>query len=284
MQTDYFYVKRSVTICRLVLANDTKEFKEAPSVNKVSEERSILELAKPLLEKLYGLFQVDTEQTDRPDAAIILDTTKGRIGIEITSVDGKDVQQYFNDEKFGGDIKLKQINNLISSGDYSNQPDKKASIPFPNSYIADGVIKKYAKHSDYLMSGEYEEIILISFSEFLEVRSEFFYSYHKPWTWNILKEKSFPFSKVIFVCKQHGDAVLVYDKDIPAPVLPKRDPDKELGITQIHGPITPFGKTVNLNELFDNEPLINPPQKIKQRERLRKMPEKLIGENEETHV
>ena len=232
-------------------------------MDKVSEERKILELAKPLLYELYGRFQVDTKQTDRPDATIILGTTKSRIGIEITSVDGKDVQQYFNDEKFGKDIKLKQINDLVFSGNYSNRPDKKASIPFPNSYIADGVLKKSDKHSDYLMSGEYEEVILISFSELLEIRSRHFYSYYKPWTWHILKEILFPFSKVIFICKQHGDAALVYDKNTPAPAPLERDPDKELGVTRISGPIIPIGKTVNLYEIFDNEPLITPPQKNK---------------------
>lgn len=235
-------------------------------MDKLSEERNILELAKPLLGEIYGNFQVDTEQTDRPDAAIILGTTKGRVGIEITSVDGKDVQQYFNDEKFGKDIELRLVNDLVSSGNYSNRPLKKASIPFPNSYIADGVFKKIAKHSEYLASGEYEEIILISFSEVLEIRSRHFDSYHKPWTWNLLKEKSFPFSKVMFVCKQHGDAALVYDKNVPAPATPEHDPDKELGITKILGPILPVGKTVNLYGIFNNEPLITSRQENKKKE------------------
>tara|TARA_R100001463_G_scaffold9472_10_gene28353 strand:- start:2801 stop:3565 length:765 start_codon:yes stop_codon:yes gene_type:complete len=234
-------------------------------VNKISAERNILGLAKPLLGELYGHFHVDPEQTDRPDAAIILGTTDGRIGIEITSVDGEDFQQYFNDEKFGKAIKVKKINDLVFGGDYSNHPEKKASIPFRNSYIADGVLKKYDKHSDYLESGEYEEVILISFSEVLEIRSRNFNSYHKPWTWHLLKEKSFPFSKVIFVCKQHGDAALVYDKNIPAPAPPERDPDKELGVTRISGAILPAGKKINLYDIFDSEPLINLPQKNKKK-------------------
>lgn len=225
-------------------------------MDKVSDERNILELAKPILGEIYGNFQVDAEQIDRPDAAIILGTTKGRIGIEITSVDGKDVQQYFNDEKFGKDIELNLINDLVSSGKYSDRPLKKYSIPFPSSYIADGVLKKIDKHSEYFVSGEYEEVILISFSEYLEIRSEHFESYHKPWTWHLLKEKSFPFSKVIFVCKNNGEAALVYDKSVPAPEPPERDTDKELGITSTSGPILPIGKTVNIYEILDNEPLI----------------------------
>ncbi len=119
-------------------------------MDKVTEERNILELAKPILGKIYGNFQVDEEQIDRPDAAIILGDTKDRVGIEITSVDGKDIQQYFNDEKFGKDVELKLINDLVSSGIYSDRPLKKYSIPFPNSYIADGVLKKIDKHSEYI--------------------------------------------------------------------------------------------------------------------------------------
>ena len=169
-------------------ALDAQEIKEVLTVDKVSEERNILELAKPVLRELYGHFDIILEQTDRPDAAIILGATKGRIGIEITSVDIRYIQQYFNDKKFGKDLKLKQLDELVSSGNYSDRPDKKASISFPNSYIYDGVIKKTEKHADYFMTGKYEEVILIAFSDFLEIRSMHFDSYHKPWTWHLLEE------------------------------------------------------------------------------------------------
>ncbi|TMP88503.1 hypothetical protein CWC05_03480 [Pseudoalteromonas ruthenica] len=236
-------------------------------MSKVLEERNILELAKPILGEIYGNFQVVPEQTDRPDAAIISDTIEGRIGIEITSVDGTDVQQYFNDEKFGRDIESKLIDDVISSGKHSDRPTKKLSIPFPKSYIADGVLKKIDKHSEYFASGEYEEIILISFSEYLEIRGRHFESYHKPWTWHLLKEKSFPFSKVIFVCKNNGDSSLVYDKNAPAPEPPECDPDKELGITRTIGPIIPPGKMVNLYKIISDEPHIAPREKHRKKGR-----------------
>ncbi|WP_143543321.1 hypothetical protein [Salinicola salarius] len=111
-------------------------------MDKFSEERKILELTKPLLVELYGHFNIVPEQADRPDAAIVLDATGGKIGIEITSVDGQEIQQYFNDEKFGKDFKLEQVGELIASGRHSNRPDKKASISFPNSYIVSGILKK----------------------------------------------------------------------------------------------------------------------------------------------
>ncbi|WP_143543322.1 hypothetical protein [Salinicola salarius] len=120
------------------------------------------------------------------------------------------------------------------------------------------------------MSGEYEEVILIAFSEILEIRSKYFDSYHKPWTWHLLSKESFPFSKVIFVCKQHGDSALVFDKNIQSPQPPERDYEKELGVTRISGPILPLEEEVKLYEMFDNKPLIRPPQKSKLKNKKRK--------------
>lgn len=232
-------------------------------MDKLSIEREILDFAKPVLEDIYGNFDVDPEQTDRPDAAIVLESNGTIIGIEITSVDDEEIQRYFNDEKHGRDLKSKQVEELVSTGKYSDRPDKKASITFPYSYIFDGVKKKAEKHADYMGSGRYEEVILIAFSDNLEIRSEHFHSYHKPWTWYLLSEVSFPFSKVIFVCRQHGDSTIVFDNSLPPPEPPNRDELKELGITRISGPTLPIGKEINLNKIFDNEPLITPKKKGK---------------------
>jgi hypothetical protein len=90
-------------------------------MEKLEKERSILSLAEPILKNLYGAFEIDDAQIDKPDAAIIIDIAtndnnskaKNKIGIEITSVDKKIDQQYFNDEKFTKKITSAQIDNFM---------------------------------------------------------------------------------------------------------------------------------------------------------------------------
>ena len=157
-------------------------------MNKFEKEREILKLAKPLLLELYGEFEVDPNQNDRPDAAVILkpdahddkklqESTK--IGIEITAIDKPDDLQYLNDEKFTRDEKNEQINRIIESGQMSNQPDKKASISFKNTYIYEGVLKKLEKYSCYVEIDSYKELIILVFSEFFSFNDQDFNKYHK---------------------------------------------------------------------------------------------------------
>ena len=39
-------------------------------MEKLEKERSILSLAEPILKNLYGAFEIDDAQIDKPDAAI----------------------------------------------------------------------------------------------------------------------------------------------------------------------------------------------------------------------
>jgi len=50
----------------------------------ICEERSILKLATPFLEELYGNFEIDPHQLDGPDAAIILkqNSTESKLELE----------------------------------------------------------------------------------------------------------------------------------------------------------------------------------------------------------
>lgn len=226
-------------------------------MRKSEEERYVLELANPILSDIYGDFDVDENQTDSPDAAIFLSGgVRKKIGIEITSVDKQEIQQYLNDEKITKPIITQQLDALQLDGSHSSQPTKKISIPFPKEYIFDGVIKKKDKYSRYIELGDYDEMIVVAFSSQLQTDHEHFKDYHKLWTGHLLGKNSFPFDKVIFVSLNTRDAVVVYDKDLPRINAPQADSDKELGITTMSGPILPFGKTVNLNTIFDNEPLI----------------------------
>ena len=226
-------------------------------MDKISRERKILGLAKPVLEEIYGKFAIIDGQIDNPDAAIEL-APNSRIGVEITSIDPQKVQEYFGDNKFGRDIIAQELD-CLSQGKYSDRPTKKYSIPLPNSYIFDGVEKKTKKYSQYMESGEYKDIILIAFGDYLEIgNSENFCSYYKPWTCHLLSEASFPFDKVIYVCERYGDYALVFDRNSSHPKPPERNSEIEAGITRINGPLLPIGKTVNLKKILNNEPSIKP--------------------------
>ena len=239
-------------------------------MDKISRERRILYLAKPLLVKIYGKFTIVDSQTDNPDAAIEL-SPNNRIGVEITSIDPQDIQQYFRDDKFGSDIVAQELE-LISQEKYSDRPTKKHSIPFPNSYIFDGVEKKAKKYSQYMESGKYNDIILIAFGDYLEIGdSNKFSLYFMPWTWYLLNEVLFPFDKVIYVSERTGGSALVFDKSLPPPKPPKRNPEIEAGITRINGPVLPVGKKVNLKKIFDNDASIKPKQKGRSKKRKRKV-------------
>lgn len=233
-------------------------------MNKFEKERELLKVAKPLLLELYGEFEVDPNQGDRPDAAIILkpdahDDKKTqesiKIGIEITSIDNSDDLQYLNDEKFTRAKKNEQINRIIEGREIKNQPDKKVSILFKNTYIYDGVLKKIGKYLHYAESDNYKEIIVLVFSEFFTFNDQDFNNYHISWTNYFLSEIAFPFDKVIFVCEKTEKSILVYTKNTPRRERPMENEDMESGITVATGPIIQFGKAFNINDLFEQEPL-----------------------------
>ena len=114
-----------------------------------------------------------------------------------------------------------------------------------------------------MSSGRYHEMIVVASSEYLEINNEYFFEYHLPWTNYLLSDSLFQFDKVIYVCEKSGKTVLVYDKEKPLEVSPKRDKDKEVGITHCESSFIPFGKEVNISHMFENEPIIPPKNKCK---------------------
>ncbi len=195
-------------------------------MNKIDEERYILKLAIPLLKDIYGDFYVDKEQVDNPDAAIILKKyVKQKIGIEITSIDKKDVKQYFNDKKIIKEVEQEQLKNLQNK-EYSRSPTRKCSIPFPKEYIYDGVIKKTEKYTNYTNSDNYDEIIILVSSSYLNLNYKYFEDYHKPWTQFLLSKNKFPFDKVIFVCNETKNSTIIYNKNLSKIDKPKICPSK----------------------------------------------------------
>lgn len=236
-------------------------------MTKIEDERNILKIAYPILAKIYGQFKEDASQIDKPDAAITLNSSNPnssiQIGIEITSVDRHEDQQYLRDEKFIQKETSKQIAELIQDGTYSKQPLKKTSIIFDNQYIYSGVIKKRQKYENYASSKKYHEIIILAFSDHMTKNNKHFNSYHRPWANFLLSKCNFPFDKVIFVCKETKTAILIFDKNNPKLDAPERNLDNELGITEIKSGIIPVGKTINLNEIINNNPVVPKGKKSK---------------------
>lgn len=231
-------------------------------MNKVNTERYILKLVKPKLKKLYGNFNIVSEQIDNPDAAIELKSRKKyKIGLEITTVDKQKTLQYLNDNKITQPIECKQLEDLQNSQSYSKKPMKKISINFPKEYISESVLKKEKKYLQYKQNGDYQEIILIAFSSYLKIDLECFKHRHKPWTNFFLSKNHFSFDKVIFVDIQTKKAVLIYDKNLPLIKEPIFDDCIKNDITIIKSSILPIGKSVNIKDMFNEEPLIIPKKK-----------------------
>lgn len=235
------------------------------------EERKILDLAKPLLKDIYGDFEIDEEQRDRPDAAIILrggdkrssDGPAKKIGIEITTVDQPQDMQYLNDEKFAKPLEISQLNALASGGESANCPNKKISIEFPSTYISDGVARKASKYQAYSSTGQFDELIVLAFSSVFDLRDTGKRAYHMECCAYHLSRIGFPYDRVIFVstCKPGGLPVVVYEKSNQKTRAPERDEAMEAGVEIVKSPILKFGATFNINELFEKPPALSPKKK-----------------------
>lgn len=233
-------------------------------MNKIDNERYILELSYTTLRQLYGDFVVDKHQTDSPDAAIIIDGNK-TIGIEITSVDKPQQLQYLNDKNIQKDKIVEEIDNLNKFDENKAIPNKKIKFKLPLDYITSGALKKSTKFSKYSESHNYKEIILLTHSDFLQANKDFFYDCHKPYAEYVFSKSKFPFDKVIFVCTSTQKSILIYDKKRPQHNEPNIDKGREFSATAIEGPMIPIGKTVNLKKIFSKEPLIKYKSKSKQK-------------------
>ena len=240
------------------------------SQDKISRERQILSLALPLLKEIYGEFDIDNNQVDNPDAAIVLNDNSKMIGIEITSVDSPKVKAYFNDEKECASERLEQLECLLEGGSFTAQPMKKMSVKSEHNYIFNGLIKKSEKYESYVSSRSYHEMIVVASSEYLEISNEYFFEYHMPWTNYLLSDSLFPFDKVVYVCENSEKAALVYDKEKPLEVPPKLDKMKEAGMTRSLSPIIPVGVDFNYNEIFEKEPFFLPKSNSKKEKKKNK--------------
>lgn len=175
---------------------------------KFAQERYVLKLAQPLLKKLYGEFEVDPSQSDRPDAAIWVCRPRkqvestGRafsVGIEITTVDKEEPLAYINGA------------HALTHSEIESSID----IVIPKTYVYDGVLKKQNKYKEYAEGNTFKEIILVCFSQVLRISDPFFKQCVAGWSAYLLTKAAFPFEKVVFVDMKEGTAVQVYDSQRP---------------------------------------------------------------------
>ncbi|CRM96497.1 hypothetical protein [Pseudomonas sp. 22 E 5] len=241
-----------------------------PTIKEAKEEfeNRIFELAAPLLEKLYNTYTKIPDQVDSPDAAILLSKPPQRfgvkasvkIGIEITSVDPHWYLAYANDKKYGASLISEQTSRTFEQGIVDDNPTKKVDVPIPQNFIFDGVIGKAKRYETYRAESEFDEIILICFSEVIWARNEFFKGGLSAWTNYLLAQARFPFDKVIFVSSRDYDSapVQIYDKKTNKDKRPSPYRYPDATITCIQGQPLLTDIDYNLDEKFSGNPLISP--------------------------
>lgn len=216
-------------------------------LKKIEQERETLRRAVPMLKAIYGEFEIDPDQLDRPDAAIVLGDGR-RIGVEITSLDPSSDRQYMNDEAYGADAKAAQRRRMERREPLLPQPLKKTVVTVTPDYLAKGALAKADKHSQYLAQGSYSDIVLLGSSDYLTLPCPELTTFYAPMASHLLGQASFPFAKVILVCE--GGTMLVYDRS--APPTPKPDDSLDPHMFIEHS-ITMLGDSQSSN--FMAEPL-----------------------------
>lgn len=220
---------------------------------KVAGERRVLAAAMPELRRIYGEFEVDESQIDRPDAALDLETGQ-RVGIEITTIDGPDGLQYMRDSKISEGAERSQRDRLSQGLSPLEQPTKLLRIDLTRDYLASGALRKHRKYAGYQATGAFDELVLVTFSDHIRMSTPGFSSYYAPMANWVLSREQFPFDRVIFVCNAAQEAVTIYDKRAPAQAAPPESlyPDRSSEVATI---TVKAGMTVNLYAAMSKAPL-----------------------------
>lgn len=191
-------------------------------------ELAALDSATDLLKRIYGIFEINPSQVDKPDAEIKITkpkkikygTTPFSVGVEITTVDPQDYLEYFNETKHSKAIIEEKTMQAIESQQNIGQSSKYMSTKVPADFISSQATRKSGKYSGYMNAGGYREVALICFSEMLSTKDRIFNGGLKQWTDYYLSSEGFPFDVVIFVDLRSRDAVRIYDKKRPLLVPP----------------------------------------------------------------
>jgi hypothetical protein len=196
-------------------------------MEKIAKERYLLELAAPCLKHLFGEYQIDENQRDRPDAAIVTIPPEGRntgsrIGIEITTVDPPHALEYINETRSIDAYNAKRIDAYMRGEELRPEVAKRATIEFPNTYIAEGVKGKAEKYYSYHEEGDFDKLVLIASTKLLPGESSLI-RYFTQWANYLLSGVKYPFDYVIFVIEQTKECMQIYDKQRPSTIEPKDD-------------------------------------------------------------
>ncbi|WP_156329588.1 hypothetical protein [Pseudomonas sp. 250J] len=239
--------------------------------NQKKEESESLVLAKATetLKAIYKDFDIDPDQKDKPDKAIILKkpparfgkkrTTQVKIGIEVTTVDPNGYLSYMSNRKRDQEAIVKQIDDVMETGEPTN-PLKKITTTIYDSWLYEGLIAKKEKHESYAIDRKFEELILLCHSDIISVkklRSDKILLEH---TQHLLKKDDFPFDKVIFVDSRENDAIQIYNK--LEKEKPPRYTDRDENLKSVDFGMLPVGKPLNLLDIASRDPIIKPPKPV----------------------
>jgi hypothetical protein len=226
---------------------------------KLEEERYTLALAVPLLRKLYGPFEIDEDQQDRPDAALILEDGR-RVGVEITTLDHHTHRQYDRDPRIDRAAREQQLKRTLAGLPPLNAPLKAQTIKLGRDYLAAGAMSKATKYSQYMGAGGFDEVILLTSSAYIRANHRRFQKYYVAQAGWLFHSAAFPFNKVVFVCHDTNDAILVHDSRSPITEGPADYlyPALTVRTYRIHGSVK---HVLPLNQIMATQPLApsNPP-------------------------
>lgn len=231
---------------------------------KVQKENDIFNNAIDYLTEIYGDFERVVEQQDRPDAAIKLKSSDYTIGIEITTVDNERELEYFNDRKHSVNDRAKDIERCLR-GEIPVNPFKKLAMDRPKHSLFEALNKKTSKFKEYKKNGNFNELIILTFSDYIGIDESYFRPFLVPWTYHLLSRSDFPYSKVIFVSREKKECVLLYDKKRKMNMPPRLNQD--ITTTHIQTKMLPVGKTINLYDMFKEEPEVKPKSKKNKRKK-----------------
>ena len=242
---------------------------------KEDEETQIFNLAHSLLEKIYNKFTIDPTVNDKPDKAIYLSKSPPRhgkrrskpvkVGIEITTADPPGYLSYMNERKKDKETITAQIDEVMESGIAPTQAMKKIGNKIYKDWIFEGIRNKSEKFQSYA-NGDYDEIILICYSDVIDIDSHIFKGGLKDWTNYLLSSSKFPFDKVLFIgadniCTQ------IYDRIEGQKPEPMEYEYEGSVITSISYGFVPVSTTFNIKNAGSGEPTIKPHTQVVERSR-----------------
>jgi len=207
---------------------DTDKFERRGDIlEKFKYERYVLGLAVPCLKTIFGEHQIDENQRDRPDAAIVIPDPKGqsigtKIGIEITTIDPPHALEYINEKKRLEAHDAKRIEAHIRGELLPAEVAKRATIALTKTYISAGVKAKAEKYKAYHEAGSFDQLVLIASTELLLGPSDLI-RYHSQWSNYLLSKEKYPFDHVILVIENTKSCMRIYEKQRPRTIKPDDD-------------------------------------------------------------